>query len=86
MITVDASILVAHFSLGDEDRGWRNQTLVAHPLTFAEVLVGGVRTGREQEMLVALGRLQVQEAEPPRDEPLLGARYRADAGGAAGDV
>ena len=88
MITVDASVLVAHFSPGDVHRvaagdllrSLPAQTLFAHPLTLAEVLVGGVRARREHEMVAALRRLGVQAAEPSGDEPLRLAQLRVATG------
>jgi hypothetical protein len=47
-----------------------------HPLNLAEVLVGGVRIGRGQEMLGDLEAIGIQVAERPDGEPLRLANLR----------
>lgn len=74
MIVLDANVLIAHFSHEDAHheaatqllRSAAGEVLVAHPLTMAEVLVGGVRNGRGQEMLADLRLLGVEL--PGRDD------------------
>ncbi|MDQ3344243.1 MAG: type II toxin-antitoxin system VapC family toxin [Actinomycetota bacterium] len=56
------------------------EALIAHSLTLAEVLVGGVRVGRGPEMLADLGSVGVQLAQRPDDEPLRLANLRAATG------
>lgn len=85
MIALDASVLVAHLQPSDAHhsaateflRGTGNEALVAHTLTVAEVLVGGVRIGRGEEMLADLRAIGVHTAAPSDDEPLRLARLRA---------
>lgn len=85
MIVLDASVLVAHLHPQDAHHTaatkllWdaAGETLVAHPLTLAEVLVGGARIGRGREMLGDLERVGVQPAPRDDDEPLRLAELRA---------
>lgn len=57
MITLDASIVIAHLQPRDTQhaaataylRGHADQPLLIHSLNLAEVLVGGVRAGRGQD-------------------------------------
>jgi len=88
VIVVDASVLVAHFSQQDSHhmasaqllRAAASEALVAHSLTLAEVLVGGVRIGRGQEMLADLMALGVQPASRDDNEPLRLATLRVSTG------
>jgi len=51
-----------------------------HPLNLAEVLVGGVRIGRAEEMLADLREMGVEVMEPKADDPLELATLRAKSG------
>ncbi len=61
-------------------RAAASEALVAHSLTLAEVLVGGVRIGRGQEMLADLMALGVQPASRDDNEPLRLATLRVSTG------
>lgn len=88
MITLDASVVIAHLSPGDAHHqaataylhGSAEAELVIHSLNLAEVLVGGVRTGRGQEMLADLERIGIHVADRPVGEPLRLANLRATSG------
>lgn len=88
MIVVDASVLVAHFTQQDAHheaaaellRKAAGEVLLAHPLTLAEVLVGGVRNGRGQEMVTDLGSLGVEPAGRDDGEALRLATLRVSTG------
>lgn len=88
MIAVDASVLIAHLWAEDahHDSATRllidtvDQPLVAHSLTMAEVLVGGVRAGRGTEMQADLRAIGVGIAQHSDDEPLQLATLRATTG------
>lgn len=88
MIVLDASVLVAHFSQQDAHhvasvqllRAAAGEALIAHPLTLAEVLVGGVRVSRGTEMAADLGALGVQPASRDDGEPLRLATLRVSTG------
>jgi predicted nucleic acid-binding protein len=53
---------------------------VLHPLNLAEVLVGGVRIGRAEEMLADLREMGVEDLEPTADDPRELATLRARSG------
>ena len=88
MITLDASVLIAHFRSADEhhlpagrllsDRA--GEGFAVHPLNLAEVLVGGVRIGRAAEMLADLHDMGVEVSESMPDEPIGLATLRAKSG------
>ena len=88
MITLDASVLVAHFRSAGEhhlpagrllaDRA--GEGFAVHPLSLAEVLVGGVRVGRAAEMLADLRDMGVEVSESLPDEPVGLATLRAESG------
>lgn len=88
MIALDASVLIAHLYPHDAHHaaatrflgGTADETLVVHTLTLAEVLVGGVRVNRGQEMLADLHAVGVQVAQRIDDEPLRLANLRATTG------
>jgi predicted nucleic acid-binding protein len=88
VIALDASVLVAHLSPHDAHhhaatgllRDAAGERLIAHDLTLAEVLVGGARIGREEQMLADLRAAGVQHADRPEGEPLRLARLRARTG------
>lgn len=88
MITLDASVLIAHLASDDRHsavarsilRQAAGEALLVHPLTLAEVLVGGVRVGREQAMLAELDAMGLHVADGGADQPLRLARLRASTG------
>ena len=88
MIAVDASLLVAwlspedrhHESADDFLAQWAGEDLVLHPLTLAEVLVGGVRLNRGPEMLSDMEQFGIRIAVPEDGEPLRLATLRATTG------
>lgn len=85
MIVLDASILIAHFNPNDTHHDAATQvlldsspgTLVAHTVTMAEVLVGGVRVGRGAQMRADLESIGIQLADHDEQEPLRLAELRA---------
>lgn len=88
MSTLDASVLIAHLYPRDEHhhaateylRERAGEPLLIHPLNLAEVLVGGVRAGRGQELLDDLHAIGIRVADPRTDEPLRLAALRVDTG------
>ena len=88
MIALDASVLVAHLYPYDDHHGAAtrflldagNEPLVAHSLTLAEVLVGGVRVNKGEEMLADLLAVGIKLARHGDDEPLRLARLRTTTG------
>ena len=88
MIAVDASILIAHLDPGDAHHAAARQVLteavtaplIAHGLTLAEVLVGGVRVHRGAEMLADLHGIGVRLAPRDDGEPLRLAGLRVETG------
>jgi predicted nucleic acid-binding protein len=78
VITLDASVVIAHLSPDDPHheaasgllRAAAAEDLVMHSLNLAEVLVGGVRAGRGQEMLDDLAAMGIRVAERPDGEAL----------------
>ncbi|MGL5819913.1 MAG: type II toxin-antitoxin system VapC family toxin [Phycicoccus sp.] len=88
MITLDASVVIAHLQPHDADhaaagellRSSADDELLIHPLTLGEVLVGGVRAGRGDELLADLGAIGIRAADPPPGEPLRLARLRVETG------
>lgn len=84
MIALDANILIAlldphntHHSPATRflmDTG--SQPLIVHPMTMAEVLVGGARMGRETQMDSALRALGLQLVPYDDQEPIRLARLR----------
>lgn len=85
MITLDASLVIAHLSPDDPHhtaaseylRGEAPGDFVMHSLNLAEVLVGGIRAGRGQEMLDDLQAMGIHVAERPEGEPMRLASLRA---------
>lgn len=88
MITLDACLLIAHLYPHDPHhhtateylRGSAGEDYVIHSLNLAEVLVGGVRAGRGQEMLADIEAIGVHIADHGGGEPLRLAELRAGAG------
>ncbi|HEU0190399.1 MAG TPA: type II toxin-antitoxin system VapC family toxin [Mycobacterium sp.] len=88
MIALDASVLIAHLSPTDAHHraatallldGTPGQLLV-HPLTMAEVLVGGVRIGQGAAMLDDLRAAGIVVAAGDDGEPLRLAELRSTTG------
>ncbi|WP_169747951.1 type II toxin-antitoxin system VapC family toxin [Pseudonocardia acaciae] len=88
MITLDACVVIAHLSPRDPHhraatdylRRSVSEDFVIHPLNLAEVLAGGVRAGRGQEMLADLEAIGIREAERQAGEPLRLANLRLRTG------
>ena len=68
MIVLDASLLIAHLWPSDRHhaeasdflRRVAGDRMLTHPLTMAEVLIGGVRIGRGAEMRQDLADIGVE--------------------------
>lgn len=88
MIVVDASVLIAHLNPRDVHHEAATQllltaaseALLAHTITLAEVLVGGVRVGREAQLCTDLESIGIRAADHDDLEPLRLARLRASSG------
>ena len=88
MITLDASVVVAHLHPQDRHhqtateylRASADQGFLIHSLNLAEVLVGGVKAGRGQEMLTDLEAIGIRIADRQDGEPLRLANLRAVSG------
>lgn len=88
MITLDASVVVAHLSPRDPHHEQatayllqsRTEDFCMHSLNLAEVLVGGARAGRGQEMLDDLFAIGIRVAQHPDGEALRLANLRASSG------
>lgn len=88
MITLDASVLIAHLAGNDRHSGAARSilrqtagaALLVHPLTLAEVLVGGVNVGREHAMLAELDAMGLTAADGGSDQSLRLARLRVSTG------
>jgi len=84
MIILDACVLIAHLEAGHVHARQAfeildtEDTLVIHPLTLAECLVGAVRTGQEGVFRSALERIGINIWTPDNDHPYRLARLRAD--------
>jgi len=84
VIVLDASVLIAHLWPSDrhhvEASGFllrvAGDRMLTHPLTMAEVLIGGVRIGRGAEMRQDLRDIGVELAYCDADEPLRLAEIR----------
>lgn len=88
MIALDAGVLIAHLSPADAHHdaataillGAAPGALLVHPLTMAEVLVGGVRVGRGAALRDDLAAAGAQVASSDAGEPLRLAELRAGSG------
>lgn len=88
MITLDASMVIAHLQPRDPHhpaataylRACADQPLIIHSLNLAEVLVGGVRAGRGQELLDDLHAIGLRVAVQPDGEALRLAALRVETG------
>ena len=88
MITLDASMVIAHLQTRDPHheaataylRQNADQPLLIHSLNLAEVLVGGVQAGRGQELLDDLHAIGLRAALQHDGEPLRLAALRVETG------
>jgi predicted nucleic acid-binding protein len=88
MITLDASVVIAHLYPHDVHHQAATEylmeaaaeELVMHSLNLAEVLVGGARAGRGQEMLTDIEAIGIRVADRSDGEPLRLANLRAGSG------
>lgn len=88
MITLDASVVIAHLHPHDSLHQAATEYLrrsaddgfVIHALNLAEVLVGGVRVGRGQEMLADIEAIGIHVADRPAGEALRLANLRVSSG------
>jgi predicted nucleic acid-binding protein len=88
VIALDASVLIAHLYPFDayHDAATRvllnteSETLLVHAITMAEVLLGGVSSGRGAEMLADLEAVGLRIARRDDDEPLRLAELRVRTG------
>ncbi len=88
VIVLDASVLIAHLNPDDVHHDAATRTLLdhsstsllAHAMTMAEVLVGGARIGRGEQMLADLHAAGIQLASHDEQEPLRLAQLRATSG------
>lgn len=88
MITLDASVVIAHLSTRNAHHqtatellaGCVDESIIIHSLNLAEVLVGGARLGRGQEMLDDLLRIGIQVMDPQPGEALRLANLHAESG------
>jgi predicted nucleic acid-binding protein len=86
VIALDASVAIAAMASRDPhheralDLFSADATWWMHSMTLAEVLVGGVRVGRVDQLRERLGRLGVVEAPRDQDEALRVAELRVATG------
>lgn len=88
MMVLDASVLIAHLDPADAHHGPATSILVdaapdgflVHPITLAEVLVGGVRIGKGAQMRADLEAAGVRLVGRDADEPLRLAELRVATG------
>lgn len=88
MITLDASLVIAHLQSHDPNhlaatrllRERAGEPFLMHGINLAEVLVGGVRVGRGRELLADLVAIGVQVADRDEQEPMRLAVHRAETG------
>ncbi len=88
MITLDASVVIAHLQPRDYHhhaataylREHADQPLLIHSLNLAEVLIGGVKAGRGHELLDDLHAIGLRVADQREGEPLRLAALRVETG------
>lgn len=88
MIVLDASVLIAHLNPVDahHDAATRllldasSDSLLVHPMTLAEVLVGGARANVAAQMNADLDAAGIQLTDHDAQEPLRLAELRATSG------
>ena len=86
MIALDASVLIAHLSARDAHHRAATailldaapDSMLVHPLTLSEVLVGGARVGRGVAMLEDLQATGIRVTEVDDAQPLRLAELRAE--------
>ena len=84
MIAVDASVLIGHLNPADAHHEEAThlllraapRSLLVHPMTLAEVLVGGARIGQGAQMQADLLATGIQVSVPDLGEPLRLAELR----------
>ena len=88
MIALDASVMIAHLTPHDAHHAAATEILLnaapgsmlVHPLTLAEVLVGGVRVGHGQVMRDDLEAAGLRVVAPDPGEPRRLAELRVSTG------
>jgi predicted nucleic acid-binding protein len=88
VIVLDASVLIALISAHDAHHDLAASLLdrlaaedfVVHPVTLAEVLVGGARLGRANRLHGELRSMGLRPSTPESDEPLILAELRNTTG------
>jgi predicted nucleic acid-binding protein len=88
VITLDASVVIAHLYPHDPNheaataflRESAHDRLLIHSLHLAEVLVGGVKAGRGEEMLADLEAIGIEVAARIDGESLRLANLRVESG------
>lgn len=88
MITLDASLVIAHLNPHDSHhqaataylRDSAGERLLIHSLNLAEVLIGGVKVRRGQEMLSDLHAIGIGVADRTEGEALRLAHLRVECG------
>jgi len=88
MITLDASVVIAHLQPRDPHhraataylREHADQPMLIHSLNLAEVLIGGVKAGRGQELLDDLHAIGLRVADQRDGEALRLAALRVETG------
>lgn len=88
MIALDASVVIAHLNRADPHHEAATRILLGgipgrmlvHPITLAEVLVGGVRIGQGATMRDDLQAAGIVLARADDDEPLRLAELRVSSG------
>lgn len=87
MIVLDASVVIALLEPSDVHHGdaitlldGADHDLLMHPLNLAEVLVGGARVGRGEELAEDLSAIGISITQVDDGEPLRLATLRASTG------
>lgn len=88
MIILDASVVIAFLNTADPHNPRAVELLAEnvgegfgmHPLTLAEVLVGGVRVGRANQLLADLQAIGVMALDSQANEAMILAELRASSG------
>ena len=88
MITLDASVVIAHLQPRDPHHqaatafllANADEPLLIHSLNLAEILVGGVKAGRGPELYDDLRGIGIRVADRPEGEPLRLAALRVETG------
>jgi predicted nucleic acid-binding protein len=86
VIVLDASVVIAALYSSDPHHPTASALLEAnaaqgfavHPMTLAEVLVGGARVGRLNQLRRKIYNMGIEVFAPDSDEPLLLAEIRAN--------